>query len=127
MATLGHVNLRTRNFTCTPGRYRKGNRHPLSDLLDKLESCGNLTRAPEGYRKGRAHGNPVVGIKCSQSYIHVYPYIHRYMVHTYIHTYIHVCVYMCVYIYVLTQEDHSEPHTQHKVTFKIHVLDIYNK
>ena len=68
MATLGHVNSRTDNFTCTPEGYRKGNRHPLSDpLTDPLTGLlpdpvtellisGKLRQArglgpPEGYWK----------------------------------------------------------------------------
>ena len=68
MATLGHVNSWTCNFTCTPEGYRKGNRHPLSDLLtdpltgpltDPLTDLlisGELRQArrlgpPEGYWK----------------------------------------------------------------------------
>ena len=68
MLTLGHVNLWTCIFTCTQEGYRKGDRHPLGDLLtdpltgpltdtltDLLRS-GDLRQArrlgpPEGYRK----------------------------------------------------------------------------
>ena len=31
--------------------YRKGNRHPLNDLLENLESRCNFTCTPEGYWK----------------------------------------------------------------------------
>ena len=68
MATPGHVNLQTRNFTSTPEGYRKGNRQPLSDLftdpltgpltdsLSDLLISGELRQTwrlgpPEGYRK----------------------------------------------------------------------------
>jgi hypothetical protein len=45
------LTARQKNTGRIPKRYRKGNRHPLSDPLENSESHCNFTRMPEGYRK----------------------------------------------------------------------------